>query len=107
MRPSWPYPPRTRVANDVYSRAGIVVRDFCDAEADVEKFYDALTALLPQFITLYDHIYRSLPAIDPAYPWADGKLDSFQRPTDHGAEAAVKERLDRWDSLRRQKKRGA
>lgn len=73
------YPPRTRVANDVYSRAGIVVRDFCDAEGESERFYDALTALLPEFITLYDHIYQALPQIDPTYPWADGKLESERK----------------------------
>jgi hypothetical protein len=73
------YPPATRVASEVYSRAGIVVREFSEAEGEVEKHYKALTKLLPQLIKLYDYIYASLPEIDPTYPWADGKFDKERK----------------------------
>ncbi|MBE3604571.1 AIPR family protein [bacterium] len=73
------YPPATRVANEVYSRAGVVVREFGESEGEDLRFYDALTRLLPDLIRLYDHIYSSLPEIDQNFPWADGKLDSERK----------------------------
>lgn len=73
------YPPATRVANDVYSRAGVVVREFGEASEEDEKYYNALTKILPEIIRLYDHIYATLPEVDPTYPWADGKLDSDKK----------------------------
>ena len=73
------YPPDSRIANEVYSRAGIVVREFGEAEGDDERYYQALTRLLPQMIRFYDHIYATLPEIDPAFPWADGKLDADKK----------------------------
>lgn len=73
------YPPATRVANDVYSRAGVVVREFGDSSDEDEKYYNALTKLLPEIIKLYDHIYVALPEVDSTYPWADGKFDSEKK----------------------------
>ncbi|HEU0037531.1 MAG TPA: AIPR family protein [Kofleriaceae bacterium] len=78
------YPPETRVANDVYSRAGVVVREFGEAEGDDEKYYNALTKILPEIIKLYDHIYATLPEVDPTYPWADGKFDSEKKKKSSG-----------------------
>jgi AIPR protein len=69
------YPLNGRTANEVYSRAGVVVREFGEAEGDDEEFYRSLTRLLPTLIRFYDHVYASLPGIDPSFPWADGKLD--------------------------------
>lgn len=73
------YPPATRVATDVYMKSGVVVREFGEAEGEDERFYSALTRLLPEFVRLYDHIYQALPDLDPAYPWADGKLNGEPR----------------------------
>jgi hypothetical protein len=73
------YQPGTRVANEVYSRAGIVVREFSEAEGDDRRHYDSLTRLLPGLIGLYDHIYASLPEIDPLFPWSDGKFDKERK----------------------------
>jgi hypothetical protein len=73
------YPPATRVPTDVYSRVGIVLREFGEAEGRDDEFYKALTKILPELIRLYDHIYASLSSVDPDYPWADGKLDSEKK----------------------------
>ncbi len=73
------YPPATRVANDVYSRAGVVVREFGEAEDADEQYYNALTKILPDIVKLYDHIYATLPEVDPTYPWADGKFDNEKK----------------------------
>lgn len=67
------YKPGVKVANEVYVRSGVVVREFGESEGDDSLFYDRLTALLPDFIKLYDHIYLSLPETNPSFPWADGK----------------------------------
>lgn len=67
------YKPGVKVANEVYVRSGVVVREFGESEGDDSAFYDRLTALLPDFIRLYDHIYLSLPETNPAFPWADGR----------------------------------
>lgn len=67
------YKPGLKVANEVYTRSGVVVREFGDAEGEDSAYYDKLTALLPTFIKLYDHIYSSLPETEPSFPWADGK----------------------------------
>lgn len=73
------YRPGMRVANEVYSRSGMVVREFSEAEGDDKKHYDALTRILPQLIRLYDHIYAALPEIDPMFPWSDGKFDKERK----------------------------
>lgn len=73
------YPPATRVPTDVYSRVGLVVREFGEADGKDEEYYKALTKILPELIRLYDHIYASLSEVDPDYPWADGKLDSEKK----------------------------
>ncbi len=70
------YPPNDKTANEVYLRSGVIVREFGEAEGDDEKFYQALTRLLPDVLRLYDHIYFSLSDVDPTYPWADGKFDN-------------------------------
>jgi hypothetical protein len=67
------YRPSVKIANEVYIRSGIVIREFGEAEGDDSTFYDKLTRLLPEFIRLYDHIYSTLPETDPTFPWADGK----------------------------------
>lgn len=67
------YKPGVKVANEVYVRSGVVVREFGESEGDDSAFYDRLTTLLPEFIKLYDHIYLSLPETNPTFPWADGK----------------------------------
>jgi hypothetical protein len=67
------YPAPAKVANEVYVRSGVVVREFGEAEGDDSAFYDRLTELLPEFIKLYDHIYLTLPETNPDFPWADGK----------------------------------
>jgi AIPR protein len=67
------YKPGMRVANEVYVRSGVVVREFGEAEGDDSAFYDKLTHMLPDFIRLYDHIYLALPETNPSFPWADGK----------------------------------
>lgn len=67
------YKPGVKVANEVYTRSGIVIREFGEAEGEDSAHYDKLARLLPEFIKLYDHIYLSLPDTKPAFPWADGK----------------------------------
>jgi len=67
------YRPGAKVANEVYVRSGVVIREFGEAEGEDSTFYDYLTELLPEFIRLYDHIYLTLPETDPSFPWADGK----------------------------------
>jgi hypothetical protein len=67
------YSPGARVANEVYVRSGVVVREFGEAEGEDSAFYDKLTELLPEFIRLYDHIYLTLPETNASFPWADGK----------------------------------
>ena len=80
MNTRW-YQPRTKAANEVYVRSGVVVREFGESEGDDSAFFDNLTQLLPEFIRLYDHIYMTLPETDAAFPWADGKpaSDSSKR----------------------------
>lgn len=73
------FPPDSRVANQVYTRSVLVIREFSEADGDLEKYQQALTKLLPDFIRLYDHIYAALPDMDPAYPWSDGKLDAERK----------------------------
>ena len=72
MNTRW-YQPRTKAANEVYVRSGVVIREFGESEGDDSAFFDKLTELLPDFIRLYDHIYKTLPETDPSFPWADGK----------------------------------
>lgn len=67
------YKPGVKVANEVYVRSGVVVREFGEAEGEDSAFYDKLAHLLPEFIKLYDQIYKVLPEDNPAFPWADGK----------------------------------
>ncbi len=73
------YQPGSKVANEVYVRSGVVVREFGEAEGEDSTFYDKLTQLLPDFIRLYDHIYQALPETNPAFPWADGKPPSDRK----------------------------
>ena len=73
------YTPGVKVANEVYTRSGLVVREFGEAEGEDSAFYDKLARLLPEFIKLYDHIYLTLPETDPAFPWADGKPPSVAK----------------------------
>jgi hypothetical protein len=73
------YPPKTRVPNEVYTRSGVVVREFGEAEGEDEQCYQAFTRLIPELIRLYDHIYASLPDVDSSYPWADGKFHNEKR----------------------------
>jgi hypothetical protein len=67
------YKPGVKVANSVYVRSGVIVREFGETEGGDSDFYDKLTLLLPEFIRLYDHIYLTLPETNPSFPWADGK----------------------------------
>jgi hypothetical protein len=67
------YLPGSKAANEVYVRSGVVIREFGEAEGEDSAFYDKLTELLPDFIRLYDHIYKGLPETNPSFPWADGK----------------------------------
>ncbi|MGH6794873.1 MAG: AIPR family protein [Methylocella sp.] len=67
------YKPNVKVANEVYVRSGVVIREFGEAEGEDSTFYDKLAHLLPDFIKLYDHIYTTLPETQPSFPWADGK----------------------------------
>ena len=53
----------------------------------------------------YDHDEEDAFSGQNYFP-DDMPRQKFYRPTDRGAEAAVKERLDRWDALRRQKRKG-
>jgi hypothetical protein len=69
------FPPDSKVANVVFTRSVLVIREFSEAEGDAELHLQALTRLLPEFIRLYEHIYTALPEIDPTYPWSDGKLE--------------------------------
>jgi len=73
------YKPGVKVANEVYVRSGVVVREFGEAEGEDSAFYDKLTRLLPDFIKLYDHIYAALPDSQPSFPWADGKPPAVDR----------------------------
>ena len=73
------YKPGVKVANEVYVRSGVIVREFGEAEGEDSKFYDKLAALLPDFIKLYDHIYAALPETQPTFPWADGKPATADR----------------------------
>jgi hypothetical protein len=72
MNTRW-YKPGVKVANEVYTRSGLIVREFGEAEGEDSLFFDKLTALLPQIIALYDHIYMSLPETEPSFPWADSR----------------------------------
>jgi AIPR protein len=67
------YKPGVKVANEVYMRSGVIIREFGEAEGEDGAFYDKLARLLPEFIKLYDHIYSALPETQPSFPWADGK----------------------------------
>src|SRR5262249_52733951 len=73
------YKPGVKVANEVYVRSGVIVREFGEAEGEDSAFYDKLAHLLPDFIKLYDHIYMALPETNPSFPWADGKPPSEGR----------------------------
>jgi hypothetical protein len=78
------YKPTVKVANEVYVRSGVVIREFGEAEGEDSAFYDKLTDLLPEFIKLYDHIYSALPETQSSFPWADGKpavIDRKRRKT--------------------------
>jgi hypothetical protein len=70
------YPPSTKSSAEVYARSGLVVRDFGESEGDERSYYEKLQRLLPVLLKLYDHIYFSLPEIDPLFPWADGKTST-------------------------------
>jgi hypothetical protein len=73
------YPPGAKVANQVYVRSGVVIREFGEAEGEDSTFYDKLTEILPEFIRLYDHIYLTLPETNSSFPWADGKPPSERK----------------------------
>lgn len=73
------FPPDSRVANQVFTRSVLVIREFSEAEGDAELLQQALTSLLPEFIQLYDHIYKAFSLADPTYPWSDGKLDADRK----------------------------
>jgi hypothetical protein len=73
------YKPGVKVANEVYVRSGVVVREFGEAEGEDSAFYDKLEHLLPEFIKLYDYIYNALPETQPSFPWADGKPPAVDR----------------------------
>src|SRR5262249_18291653 len=62
-----------KVANEVYTRSGVIVREFGEAEGEDSEFYNKLAHRLPDFVKLYDHIYAALPETQPSFPWADGK----------------------------------
>lgn len=73
------YKPGVKVANEVYARSGVIVREFGEAEGEDSAFYDKLAHLLPEFIKLYDHIYSALPETRSSFPWADGKPPAADR----------------------------
>lgn len=73
------YEPGRRIANEVYSRKGLVTRDFVEAENGAKGFLERLTEVLPALIDLYDHIYFSISQSDPDYPWATGKIGEDAR----------------------------
>jgi hypothetical protein len=68
------YQPGVRLANEVFSRKGLVIRDFVEAEGDAQIAFDCLTDVLPALIDLYDHMYASIADSDPNYPWMTGNL---------------------------------
>jgi hypothetical protein len=72
-------PPESKVANSVFTRSVLVIREFSEAEGEAEAHLHSLTRLLPTFISLYEHIYLALPEADPTYPWSDGKLDTDRK----------------------------
>jgi hypothetical protein len=65
--------PSDKPANEVYTRAGLVIREFGDPGDEEERVYQGLMRLLPDLIRLHDHIYESLPETNQTFPWADGK----------------------------------
>jgi hypothetical protein len=73
------YKPNVKVANEVYTRSGVIIREFGEAEGEDGDFYDKLAYRLPDFIRLYDHIYSALPETQPSFPWADGKPPAADR----------------------------
>lgn len=73
------YKPNSKVANEVYVRSGVIVREFGEAEGEDSAFYDRLAHLLSDFIRLYDHIYAALPDTQASFPWADGKPPAADR----------------------------
>jgi hypothetical protein len=73
------YQPGLRVANEVYSRSGLVIRDFGEAEGELQQFYKHLVSALPAFLELYDDVYLAVAESDPQYPWATGKLGEDAR----------------------------
>jgi hypothetical protein len=68
------YAPGLRVANEVYSRASVIIREFTEAEGELQKFYQHLVSALPAVLELYDDVYLAVAESDPQYPWATGKL---------------------------------
>ncbi len=72
-------PPDSKVANSVFTRSVLVIREFSEAEGEGEVYLQSLTGLLPVFIHLYEHIYHALPELDPTYPWSDGRLESDRK----------------------------
>jgi hypothetical protein len=73
------YKPGVKVANEVYTRSGVIVREFGEAEGEDSEFYNKLAHRLPDFVKLYDHIYGALPETQPSFPWADGKPPAEDR----------------------------
>ena len=84
------YKPGVKVAHEVYTRSGLVVREFGEAEGEDSAFYDKLARLLPELIKLYDHIYLTLPETDPAFPWADGKALSASEEEEGRSDTAAR-----------------
>jgi len=68
--------PLDKPANEVYMKAGAVIREFGDPNEEEEKVYQGLMRLLPQLIRLYEHMYAGLPEANQAFPWADGKEET-------------------------------
>ncbi|HKI37550.1 MAG TPA: AIPR family protein [Gemmataceae bacterium] len=65
--------PSDKPANEVYMRAGLVIREFADPGEEEERVYQGLMRLLPDLIRLHEHMYESLPETNQTFPWADGK----------------------------------
>jgi hypothetical protein len=77
------YHPGLRVPTEVFSRPGLIIREYVEAEGEQEQTYRRLERALPLLLELYDHIYLGIAKSDPAYPWTTGRLeeDVRRRPT--------------------------
>lgn len=68
------YKPGFKYANEVYSKPGLVIREYIEADGEAERALRNIESSLPGILELYDYIYAAIAEADPAYPWQTGNL---------------------------------